>query len=121
MVPTRERHDGAMYPKTFFATEEPVPKPGTCFVIMPFAKKFEKVFRAIRQALEVDLAFTCSRTKDLTGGGKIIEDNLRGIGESEFVIVDATGGNPNVFYELGNAHIRLDLSITFILIRGYGY
>ncbi len=72
---------------------------------MPFAAKFEPIFVAIKAALEADLGLACTRTKELLGGGNIIEDILRGIGESELVIVDVTGKNPNVFYELGIAHM----------------
>ena len=36
--------------------------------------------------------------------GHIMEDVLRGIITSEYIVADLTGKNPNVFYELGIAH-----------------
>lgn len=42
-------------------------------------------------------------------------DVLRGLAEAELVIVDVTGANPNVFYELGIAHtIRCAESVWLI-------
>lgn len=106
-----------MYPQSYFTNDKPMPKLGTCFVAMPFAPKFENVFAAIKAALDTDLALTCIRTKELSGGGNIIQDILRGLGESEFVIVDVTGGNPNVFYELGIAHMCKEVSKVLLLAQ----
>lgn len=106
-----------MYPKTFFTGNKPAMKPGVCFVVMPFSREFEAVFAAITGALESDLGLTCMRTKDLHGGGNIIEDILRGLGESEFVIVDVTGRNPNVFYELGIAHMCKEVERVILLAQ----
>ena len=94
-----------MYPKTFFAKFEDEATPGTCFVIMPFAKEFTAAFKAIRKAVERDRGFTCTRTDELLGGGHIIEDILRGIASSELIVADVTGRNANVYYELGIAHM----------------
>ena len=55
------------------------------------------------------------RTDELLRGGYIIEDILRGIGESEFVIVDVTERNPNVFYELGIAHMLKSVEKVILL------
>src|SRR5436190_11202447 len=72
---------------------------------MPFASKFDAVFRAIKDVIQRELGITCTRTDDLLGGGDIIEDILGGLATSELIIVDVTGRNPNVFYELGIAHM----------------
>lgn len=104
-----------MYPKSYFTDRELVINSGTCFLIMPFAAKFEPVFTAIKETLENDLGLACARTKELLGGGNIIEDILRGIGESEFIVVDVTGKNPNVFYELGIAHMCKDVEKVVLL------
>ncbi|MEW8333788.1 MAG: hypothetical protein AB2601_18225 [Candidatus Thiodiazotropha sp.] len=95
-----------MYPKTFFEDPTILPNVGACFVAMPFAENFDVVYQAIKQALEgPTLRLSCTRTDELLGGGHIIEDILRGIGESEIIVVDVSGQNPNVFYELGIAHM----------------
>ena len=91
-----------MYPKTFFSSSDAKQRNGKCFVIMPFAQRFDEVYETIREALEgPELSFNCTRADDLVGGGHIIEDILRGIAEAEIVIADLTDRNPNVFYELG--------------------
>src|ERR1700730_8696783 len=93
-----------MYPKAYLADTKLIEKPGTCFVVMPFDDEFEIIFATISEALEAK-GFTARRTKELFGGIDIIEDVLRGIGASEYVVVDVTGRKPNVFYELGIAHM----------------
>ena len=94
-----------VYPKDFFGGSQLVPEPGTCFLVMPFSPAFDAVFTSIKNVLEGDLGVPCVRTDELLGGGNIIEDILRGIATSELVVVDVTGRNPNVFYELGIAHM----------------
>lgn len=94
-----------MYPKTFFDAGSPESRPGTCFVVMPFSRAFEPVFRLMKGVLEEELGLACTRTDELLGGGNIIEDILRELATSEMVLVDVTGRNPNVFYELGIAHM----------------
>ncbi len=74
-----------------------------CFVLMPFAKSFDDIYRlvikpAVQQAgLEVmraDLIFT---------PGSIMEQIRSAIQQSRLCIADLTGVNPNVLYELGIA------------------
>ena len=48
------RDSTGMYPKTFFAGYGQKVTPGTCFVIMPFAKEFTPTFKAIQKAVEKD-------------------------------------------------------------------
>src|SRR5688572_3200559 len=107
-----------MYPKTFFATFRDEFTPGTCFVIMPFAKEFTPTFKAIQKAVETDFGFTCTRTDELLGGGHIIEDILKGIASSELIIADVTGRNANVYYELGIAHMSKPVEKVILLSQG---
>jgi hypothetical protein len=94
-----------MYPKTFFESESRQIRTGTCFVVMPFAKQFDPVFTVMKSVLSEEMGMSCTRTDELLGGGNIIEDILREIATSELIIVDVTGKNPNVFYELGITHM----------------
>jgi len=94
-----------LYPKTFFDSLDKPPELGTCFVIMPFTKAFDPVFKVIQKSLAEGLGFMSVRTDELLGGGNIIEDILTGISGSELVVADLTGRNPNVYYELGLAHM----------------
>jgi hypothetical protein len=107
-----------MYPKTYFEINKPDPKGGYAFVLMPFAAAFQQVYDTIQQTLEGDeVNFHCARADELFGGGHIIEDILRCIGEAEIVVADVTGKNPNVFYELGIAHMVKDLEKVLILTQ----
>src|SRR5437763_16978958 len=73
---------------------------------MPFDPAMNEVFYTIRDALESEpWNFECQRADDFFAGGHILSDVLRGIKEAEIVVADLTGRNPNVFYELGIAHM----------------
>jgi predicted Rossmann-fold nucleotide-binding protein len=75
------------------------------FVVMPFNKKFNKVFLAIKEIFEkviynLPLKFDCIR-HDEVRSGKIDESLLQYISEASLLIVDVTGNNPNVLCEYG--------------------
>jgi hypothetical protein len=107
-----------MYPKSYFAEHQLETQNATCFVLMPFAQRFSAVYDAIVDALQGDeLNFTCKRADDFFGGGHIMEDVLRSIAESEIIIADVTTKNPNVFYELGIAHIVKDIEKVLIVTQ----
>ena len=93
-----------MYPRDYFKQQTPI-EIGTCFVIMPFAPAFDATFEAIRTSLCKVLGFRVIRTDELLGGANLISEILHGLASSEIVIADLTGKNPNVYYELGLAHM----------------
>lgn len=105
-----------MYPKTFYETTKVNLEIGTCFILMPFNDAFRPVYDTIIQCADT-VQFSASRADDVFAGGHIIEDILRGIGEAEVVIADVTGKNPNVFYELGIAHMVKDIQNVLILTQ----
>ncbi|MCH7496551.1 MAG: hypothetical protein IH971_01705 [Candidatus Marinimicrobia bacterium] len=74
------------------------------FVIMPFDKEFDAVYaQFIKPALE-KLGFEVFRADDIQNQRSILQDIVVSLSESDLVIADLTGGNENVFYELGLAH-----------------
>ena len=74
--------------------------------MMPFAHEWDPIFDAIRDTLQSpSWNFVCRRASDFFGGGHILTDILRGIGQAQIVIADLSGRNPNVFYELGITHM----------------
>src|SRR5205807_5884923 len=106
------------YPKAFFATDNEHERPGTCFVLMPFATGFDTTYDAILDAMEsADLVFRCRRADELFGGHEIMEGVLQEIARAEVVIADLTGRNPNVFYELGIAHMLKDADRVLLLTQ----
>ncbi len=78
--------------------------PNTCFVLMPFDTKFTIVWDTIQEAL--DGLMVCKRADDITLEQSILERILNGIRAAELIIADLSGRNPNVFYELGIAHVQ---------------
>jgi hypothetical protein len=85
---------------------------------MPFDDSFKPVFRAIVTALkDPRVNFSCTRADDVFGGRHIIEDILKGIGRAEVIIADVSAKNPNVFYELGIAHMVKDMNNVIILTQ----
>ena len=105
-----------MYPKSFFKKHGHNPTNGTCFVLMPFDKSFDDVYATLSQTLEGSaLNFSCRRADEIFGGGHIIEGILQSIGETEIIIADLTGRNPNVFYELGITHMVKEVEKVLIV------
>ena len=93
------------YPKEFFDTPPPE-EPGYCFAIMPFAREFASTYAAIKSAAEdARVGFVCRRADEVFGGHQIMHTVLTELARAQVVIADLTSRNPNVFYELGLAHM----------------
>jgi hypothetical protein len=59
-----ERIGASMYPKDLFETAKPPTQYGFCFVLMPFADRFDRVYDAIRSILQgPEIDFLCQRAK----------------------------------------------------------
>lgn len=106
------------YPKDTLDACGPV-KPATCFVIMPFAERFDSIYRRIRQTLaEEPVYIDCVRGDDIRRSN-IIDTIVRSIAESEYIIADLTGSNEglnaNVFYEVGITHSIKDADKVLLI------
>ena len=107
-----------MYPKSFFKEAKLALQHTECFVLMPFAESFNPVFKSIASALKKPpINFSCTRADDVFGGRHIIEDILKGIGRAGVIVADVSDKNPNVFYELGVAHMVKDLENVIIITQ----
>jgi len=76
------------------------------FVMMPF-KDFDNIYDAIKLAVEgiEGKPFTCMRADEQYTNFSIWCRNIcKNIRKAKYLIVDTTGKNPNVFYELGFSH-----------------
>ena len=77
------------------------------FVLMPFDEEFDVVYndflKPVFESVE-DTQFQVARADDIGNPRSIINEIVVQIAQSDLVIADLTGSNPNVFYELGLAH-----------------
>lgn len=86
----------------------------TAFVIMPIKENFNILLGIIYEVCN-NLGIQAKRADDITGQDIIMSNILKGIAESEIIIVDISENNPNVFYELGIAHtLRTRNSVIII-------
>lgn len=74
------------------------------FVLMPFEEAFYPVFDDHIIKVCNKLSLDCKRADNIFGSSEIIDDIWELICNSNIIIADCTGRNPNVFYELGMAH-----------------
>lgn len=77
---------------------------GQCFYLCPFSEPFNTVYRDHVVPIVERAAMTAKRADDIYGTQPIVEDIWEGICESEIIVADVTGRNPNVMYEIGIAH-----------------
>ncbi len=86
------------------------------FVMMPF-KGFNSVYDTIKQAVEgiEGKEFRCERADDKYTNLSIWCNRIcKNIRKAKYIIVDTTGRNPNVFYELGFAHAMYNTKAIII-------
>src|SRR5690606_3928482 len=95
---------GNMYPRDFFDVYDLSENSDTCFVAMPFATKYNKVWLELLKPAITQAGLKPVRTDENLPSSSIPMEILSGIAEATLVIADLTSGNPNVFYELGLAH-----------------
>lgn len=75
-----------------------------CFVLMPFADKFQPIYEDhIRPAIE-RAGLRCERGDEVRGTNLITWDIWERINRARFLLAELTDRNSNVFYELGLAH-----------------
>jgi hypothetical protein len=79
-------------------------KKKNAFVLMPFGEEFSDVYEHLISGCLTDAGHAVKRADDIKSQRNILGDILEGIVQSDLVIADLTGANPNVYYELGIAH-----------------
>lgn len=101
--------------------------PKRCFVIMPFAEEFDKIYTQIKSAAE-SKGLACWRADEKTRSLPIMKEVIDDIQSADLTIAELTSGNSNVYYEAGYAHsfnkeciliARSHQDVTFDL-RGIG-
>src|SRR5262249_8329762 len=71
------------------------------FVIMPFSIEFTDVWKGSIQRAAKEHGFTPIRVDMINRSTNITDDIVDGINKCRLAIVDVTGNNPNVMFELG--------------------
>ncbi|MBZ0283439.1 MAG: hypothetical protein K8L97_22075 [Anaerolineae bacterium] len=74
------------------------------FVAMPFQEKLEPIFKEHILSVTHKLKLSCKRGDDFFSVNSIVDEIWSSIYHADLCIVECTGRNPNVFYELGIAH-----------------
>jgi hypothetical protein len=76
------------------------------FVLMPFDKKFDDIYKFGIKAAAGSLAIRAERVDEQIFSEGILERIYRQIDAADVVIADMTGQNANVFYEVGYVHAK---------------
>lgn len=106
-------YDYMIYPKQFRSAKIPTEK-NYCFFLMPFHERFDIVYGAVKEQL-MSSGFVCNRADELSGSKPIINKILTEILRAQYIIVDLTDCNPNVFYELGITHTFKDAQNVLLI------
>lgn len=99
----RERQANNTRPRFFEVDKWPLPKLRHVAVMMPFATEFNSVYESVKSACR-QVGYQSLRVDEVYGPSKIVNDIFAAIVQSQLVICDLTGKNPNVLYEAGIAH-----------------
>ncbi|MGC1121517.1 MAG: hypothetical protein WBA22_10530 [Candidatus Methanofastidiosia archaeon] len=76
------------------------------FVIMPFEDKIaDDIYRHSTKPICEGFGLEIQRADEIFTANPILDDILTAIEEAAVIIADVSGKNPNVFYELGLAHM----------------
>jgi hypothetical protein len=76
----------------------------SCFVLMPFQDTFFEMYEAAVVPAVERCGLSAKHAGEIFGNREVIEDIWDSICSARVIVVDVTGRNPNVFYELGVCH-----------------
>jgi hypothetical protein len=88
-----------LFPKRKFKIDKKL-----CFVLMPFDKRYDSIYRDVILPVTDELGFGAIRSDDIFDVKPIMRDIWENINTAKFLIAVLSGKNPNVFYELGLSH-----------------
>lgn len=71
---------------------------------MPFAEEFNDIYTDFIYVCLHEVGYDVERADDAKSQANILRDIIGGIVNSDLIVADLTGGNPNVYYEVGIAH-----------------
>ena len=98
-------HQGTIVARPFFGVPVAPAEPHDVFVVMPFREDLRPVWEDhIRNAVTT-VGLTVARADDFFTADSVVADVWNAIFSASAIIADCTGRNPNVFYEIGVAHV----------------
>ena len=83
---------------------------------MPFDAGFDDVWEVIKR-VATGQQLACLRADQIAQSGLVMQMIIEKIEESEIIISDLTGRNPNVFYETAIAHMKKDPHKVILLAQ----
>lgn len=102
------------YPKQLYKTRITTIE-NQCFFLMPMSVEYTNLYDTLSMYLERE-GYKCVRDdNNLLASVPIINLILNGIASSQYIIVDISEPNANVFYELGITHTVKDVEHVFIV------
>lgn len=106
------------YPKQLYKTRIAT-RENQCFFAMPMSAEYTNLYDTLSLYLERE-GYQCIRDdNNLLASVPIINLILNGIATSQYIIVDISEPNANVFYELGITHTVKDIENVFIIKEQY--
>lgn len=81
------------------------PEPTDLFVLMPFRPELKLVYKNHIVDVATRLGLSVSRADEVLSTQAVMLDVWASICAARAIIADCTGRNPNVFYEIGIAHV----------------
>jgi hypothetical protein len=99
-----DKHDDLVV-RPFFERPADVELKRDLFVLMPFSESLRAVYNDHIKKVASELKLTVARADDFFSARSVMTDVWSGIFFARAIIADCTGRNPNVFYEIGLAHV----------------
>jgi hypothetical protein len=89
----------------FLGPPDPFVAPAAVFVAMPFTEALRPVWEDHIQRAVTALNLSVARADDFFTSHAIMSDVWSALYHAQAIVADCTGRNPNVFYEIGLAHV----------------
>lgn len=102
--------DITVSPKLFSLPDAPQER-DLIAAMLPAGSEWDPVFAAIKSAAEA-AGFKCERVSDVWGEGSLFQEVFELVYRSHLVVADLSARDPNVFYQLGIAHLLGRTQIT---------
>jgi hypothetical protein len=96
---------GSIVVQPYIGPPDKLAKPDDLFVVMPFRDDLKPVWEDHIKNVAKSLGLTVMRADDFFTAHSVMSDVWNAIYGARAIIADCTGRNPNVFYEIGIAHV----------------